>query len=208
LSVREENKLNKNPKIIVRAAVAILTVLVVYLSIFWVDSYYAKHFVKNHNIKMINKIETAQRDNSAGKIKQFDLIIAKIGVSVPVAPNVEGSNEEIYTEALKGGVAHYKGTALPASGSNVLIFGHSSGVWGAGSYSTIFSRLDDLEINDEIKILFNNKENRYLITEKKIIKLTDFSVTKPTEREQLTLMTCWPIGTDRDRLVVIATPYK
>ena len=116
--------------------------------------------------KSDSKIQTT---NTAAKITQFELIIPSLGLDIPVSPNVDAKNEGIYQEALKNGVAHYRGSALPDSGSNVLIFGHSSAVWGNSGYATIFENLNNLESGDNIEISFNGRSLAYQVTEKKII---------------------------------------
>jgi len=138
------------------------------------------------------------------KISQFDLKIDKIGIFASVIPNVDGTNQDIYNESLEKGVAHYKGTALPNSGSNIFIFGHSSTILGVGPYAKIFARLGELDPGDIIEINFNQNIYRYSVFKKEIVLSTDTSVLKPTEKEQLTLMTCWPVGTDKKRLVILA----
>lgn len=140
------------------------------------------------------------------EIMDFNLKIEKINLDVPIIPNVDGRDKNIYNQALDNGVAHYKNTALPNSGSNIVIFGHSSTILGIGKYSRIFSRLNDLVIGEEIILSLNSKEYRYSIREKKIISASDSSVLIATDREQLTLITCWPVGTAQKRLVVIANP--
>jgi len=143
-----------------------------------------------------------------GKITEFNLTIDKLGINVPVTPNVDGNDQKLYDKALNNGVTHYKNTALLGSGSNIVIFGHSSTVWGIGKYAKVFASLDQLNVGDEIKINFNQKEYKYLVNEKKIIAADDLSVILPTEREELTLLTCWPVGTAQKRLAVIARPEK
>ncbi len=207
LSSKKENKLNNYFKLIVRIAIALLTIIVLFLSTDFLDNYYSKHYKKSTNNE-IKRNNPSNNSNVIPIVNQFSLIIPDLSISVMVAPNVDGRNENVYTEALKNGVAHYKGTALPGSGSNILIFGHSSGVLGSGPYSTIFANLDNLVINEEIVINYNNKTSQYIVTEKKIVKQDDLSILEPTEREQLTLMTCWPIGTNQDRLIIIAKPFK
>jgi len=180
--------------------------MVFFALIFFTLNYYENYTNSKNKPKPVKKSIGTITEENAGKVEQFELIIDKIDVSVHVTPNVLGTDNQIYTEALKNGVAHYKGTALPASGSNILIFGHSSAVKGSGAYAKIFSRLKELVSGDEIEIKFNNKNYQYLVTDIKIVSKTDISPIKPTEREQLTLMTCWPIGTDKKRLIVIAIP--
>ena len=89
-------------------------------------------------------------------------------------------------------------------GSNIFIYGHSSSAIDSGPYSKIFVPLDKLQKNDEILVSYNNQEYNYQVVEKKIIDKNDVSVLKPTEKETLTLMTCWPIGTDQKRLIIRA----
>ena len=157
-----------------------------------------------------NKIDPPKRDiihnENFDQITEFNLTIEKLGINTPIIPDVDGKDKEIYNEALKGGVAHYKNTALPNSGSNIVIFGHSSTVFGVGKYAKVFASLNKLDIGDEIKIDFNVKEYKYLVSEKKIIAADDNSVILPTEREELTLLTCWPAGTVEKRLAIIAKP--
>lgn len=190
----------------VRVIAGILTFVLVFVSINLIEFYHSTHYRKNMTTGLLQKNTTIPVESDIGKVKQFELSIPKLGMSVNVVPNVDGGSDDIYNEALKSGVAHYKNTALPGSGSNILIFGHSSGVWGAGSYTKIFSKLNNLVNGDEIVLKYNYKNYKYLVSNKKIIKATDLSPTEPTEREQLTLMTCWPIGTDSQRLTVIAKP--
>ena len=145
-------------------------------------------------------------EDKFGKIEQFNLTIEKLGINVPIIPNVDGTNKEVYNDALKNGVAHYKNTALPNSGSNIVIFGHSSTASGVGEYADIFATLNKLKEGDEIIINFNQKQHVYTVSEKIIIAPDDISVILPTEREELTLLTCWPVGTIEKRLAVIAKP--
>lgn len=145
-------------------------------------------------------------ENTEPAIYQWELKIPKISVSVPVVPNVDGANQKAYDQALNGGVAHFKGTALPDSGSNIFIFGHSSSVLGTGKYDKVFASLNKLANGDEVSLLFNGKEYRYTVFEKKTIAANDTSVLAPTQKEQLTLMTCWPVGTADKRLVIKASP--
>ena len=45
---------------------------------------------------------------------------------------------------------------------------------------------------------------QHSIDRKKIIGGDDTSVLLPTQNEQLTLMTCWPIGASDKRMVIVA----
>ncbi len=138
------------------------------------------------------------------KILEFGLKIEKIGVLAPIIKDVDGSKKSAYNKALLQGVAHYKGTALPGGNSNIFIFGHSSCLLGKGDYCKIFEKLNDLQKGDKVIVYLKNQEYTYEVSSKKVVKNTDTSVLNPTKQEQLTLMTCWPIGSNLKRLIVVA----
>lgn len=139
------------------------------------------------------------------KIKEFGLKIDKLNILVPIIKDVDGSNKTAYEKALKGGVAHFKGTSLPGEKGNIFIFGHSSAET-RGNYSKIFVSLNDLGKDDEIVVFYQGNEHKYTVSEKKIVEATEISVLAKGKKEILTLMTCWPIGTKEKRLIIQAKP--
>lgn len=139
--------------------------------------------------------------------QDFHLVIPKLNLSAPVIADVDGTDKDAYFKALEGGVAHFKGTAKPGEGSNIFIFGHSSFYWyKPGDYKEIFKTLPDLTIGDEIILWYNSKEYRYKVTETKEVQPNEVDVLQPTKQEQVTLMTCVPVGTTLRRLIVIGKP--
>lgn len=139
--------------------------------------------------------------------QEFSLSIPSLEISTPVIINVDGNDKEAYFKALEGGVAHYAGTALPGTGGNIFIFGHSSYyAWAPGSYKEIFKTLEDINEGDEIDVQYNGKKYTYVVESTKVVDPTDVSVLSPTTTEQLTLMTCVPPGTAEQRLIVVAKP--
>lgn len=134
----------------------------------------------------------------------FDLAISKLNVAAPVNTDVDPSDEAKYDEALKGGVNHMPGTALPDKGAgNIVIYGHSSSN-EAGNYSKVFATLNDLSSGDIIGIKYGESKYNFAVVEKKIIEADDLSVLDQTDGQYLTLLTCWPIGTTDKRLAIIA----
>lgn len=139
--------------------------------------------------------------------QDFHLVVSKLSINAPVIADVDGTDKDAYFKALEGGVAHFKGTTKPGEGSNIFIFGHSSFYWyKPGDYKEIFKTLPDLIVGDEIILWYQAKEYRYKVTETKEVQPTAVDVLKPTEQEQVTLMTCVPPGTTLRRLIVIAKP--
>jgi LPXTG-site transpeptidase (sortase) family protein len=130
------------------------------------------------------------------------LIISKIAVDAPVIWNV---SEDQTLTALEKGVAHYQGTALPGQIGNVFISGHSSYYWwNEGSYKEVFALLDKLEVGDKITINYDNIQYNYEVVSKKVVGPNDLSVLEQGTGHNLSLMTCVPVGTNLNRLVVLA----
>ena len=59
--------------------------------------------------------------------KDMYITIEEVGIeNIIITANVESSEERIYDQHLKRGVAHFKGTPIPGDGGNSFIYGHSS----------------------------------------------------------------------------------
>lgn len=147
------------------------------------------------------------QDNEKEQISgQYSLSIEKINLSAPIILNVDGSNKETYMRALEDGVAHLKSTALPGTNGNLVIFGHSSYfVDKPGNYKKIFAGLNELQVNDKIKIKSEGKIYTYNVNNKSIVKPTDISVVSQNlSKKELTLITCWPINSTEKRLIIKA----
>lgn len=130
------------------------------------------------------------------------LVIDKLKISAPIFWDVDESN---IIERLKNGVAHYKGTSRPGEGGNVFIVGHSSNyVWVKSDYNNVFALLDKLVKGDRIEVRFGDVSYYYDVIETKVIKPDQVDALSDTNSEILSLMTCWPVGTTLNRLVVIS----
>lgn len=159
---------------------------------------------------------------STSKIKNIDLsveitpyenriIIPVIGKNIPLIDikqqKVEWVNElnDIFMEELENGVIRYPGSAKPGEEGNSFIFGHSSNFpWIQWDYNDVFALLDHVSYDDEIIVYYGQEKHTYKIRTKDVISPGDVSVLKddPSDRSKLTLMTCWPIGTTLNRLVL------
>jgi sortase A len=136
------------------------------------------------------------------------LIVPKINVDVPVLYGV-GSDYNSQMAAMAKGVAQF---AIPGADSrpgqvgNTVIAGHSSNdLFDSGSYKFIFAQLDKLNAGDTIYANYNSKRYTYIVTGKEVVKPTDVSkLVYPTTKPILTLLTCTPLGTSINRLLVIA----
>lgn len=134
----------------------------------------------------------------------FSILIPKIGANSRVLPDVDPANEKIYLEALKMGVAHAAGTAFPVEGGHIFLFAHSTDYfWNVGSYNAVFYLLNKLEKGDEVNLFFKGQRVVYQVVDKRIVDPSQVEfLTRKTNREFLTLQTCWPPGTTLKRLLV------
>lgn len=138
------------------------------------------------------------------------LTIAKLNIQVPVIPEVDASRQYNYNTALKNGVAHMKGTAaLDSTTGNSFIFGHSSRfIRSGGPYDTVFANLDKLKEGDELWLTNNGQAEKYQVVRSQSVSANDSSVTESKSHRQITLMSCWPIGTTFKRWIVQADLVK
>lgn len=140
----------------------------------------------------------------------FSIVIPKIGANAKVLSNVDPSDERIYLEALKKGVAHAAGTSFPGEGSHIFLFAHSTDYfWNVGLYNAVFYLLYKLEKGDEIDLFYQGKRYVYQVIGKNIVNPSQVEyLTRKSNKEFLTLQTCWPPGTTLQRLLVFAVPKR
>lgn len=133
--------------------------------------------------------------------------IPKIHAQAPLLLNVDPTNQSIYGEALKHGVAQAKGTYLPGENGRSFLFAHSSGnPIEQTRFNTIFVRLGELKVGDDIEIKRDNKVYKYRVTASKIVSANDTQYLKRSSTPGIIIQTCWPIGTSLKRLLVFAAP--
>lgn len=134
------------------------------------------------------------------------LLIPKLNVDVPI--NFGVSLNEVMS-AMNHGVAHYRiagASAYPGEIGNFVITGHSAGdIYSSNQYKYIFSGLERLEDGDLIYVNYNSVRYTYRVIKKEIVDPSNVAaLVIDTDKPLLTLVTCTPLGTSRNRLLVIA----
>ena len=95
-------------------------------------------------------------------------------------------------------VGHIPGTALPGERGNVGVAGHRD---------TFFRALKDLQPNDEITFTTHSGSFHYLVESLTVVEPSNIGVLKPTDRQSLTMVTCFPfnyVGNAPRRFIVRA----
>ena len=98
----------------------------------------------------------------------------------------------------KKGPGHYPGTPMPGQAGNAAIAGHRT------TYGAPFYDLDKLQPGDPIDVTTAQGEFRYEVVETKIVAPSQVEVLEPTGDNRLTLTTCNPRFSARERLIVVA----
>ena len=119
-----------------------------------------------------------------------------VSVSAPIVEGVE-------LEDIEKGVGHHKTTAWPGLTGNVVLAGHN---WYPckSQYCRVFCDLEKLKIGDKVAVYYNQGKFVYKVIERKIVSPKHTEILKQTEEPTLTLYTCYPRLTARQRLVYVA----
>lgn len=136
------------------------------------------------------------------------LIIPKINVDAPVVYGI-GYDNDSQMAAMEKGVAHF---AIPGANSkpgeigNTVLSGHSSNdLFDSGNYKFIFAQLDRLVEGDTIYANYEGVRYAYVITKKEVVKPNEVNkLIYKTDKPVMTLITCTPLGTALNRLLVTA----
>jgi LPXTG-site transpeptidase (sortase) family protein len=195
---------------IVLVAMSALLLLLTFFPVVKEEATYLFSAKDKNTISMTREEASAENISPSDVIypmdENFGLVIPKISANAKVIDNVDWQNSKEYQVALTKGVAHAKGTSYPGEEGNVFIFSHSGGdFYEASRYNAVFYLLNKMEKGDEIDAYYQGKKITYLVSETKIIGADEVKYLDGTPGQKtLTLMTCWPAGTDWKRLIVIA----
>jgi len=104
------------------------------------------------------------------------------------------------TATLHLGLWHRPASSIPLAGGNTVIIGHRF------TYSdpAVFYHLDKVEVGDPITVYWQQQRYDYKVTSKQVVSPSDMAIERNTAKPELTLYTCTPLWTSRDRLVIVA----
>lgn len=97
------------------------------------------------------------------------------------------------------GAWHRPRSSTPNKGGNTVIVGHRF------TYSSpaIFYHLDKIELGETFAIWWEGREYVYRVTQTKVVDASAIEIEANTEKPIVTLYTCTPIWTAKDRLVIV-----
>ncbi len=152
----------------------------------------------------------AAQSNTAGPVEveeeDFTLIIPKIKVKAPIVRAEENTPESILL-SLERGVGIYPTSAGIGKKGRSVILGHSSlASWYKGNYAYVFSLLAKLRPGDKFYVTAPGKRYTYLVLSNRNLppKEADQFLSIPTQKSELDLITCYPVGSASQRTIVRA----
>lgn len=107
-----------------------------------------------------------------------------------------GDNEKLINK----GVWHIPRSSTPDKGSNTVLAGHRF------TYKdpAVFYHLDKVSPGDPVIMVYDGKLYNYKVTETKIVNPEDVYIEDPSDDKRLTLYTCHPLWSIKQRLVIVA----
>lgn len=163
-------------------------------------------FATRQEVINYNNFELTPSDNR--------VVIGKIGKNVPVVtvPDTKlingdytGLEKDIQAALLKG-IVHYPGTVNPGEIGNTFFTGHSSNyVWAKGNYNDVFALLNEMVVGDKVTTYWEGQKYIYQVYDIKTVAPTETWVLQQSGNEYpsiMTLMTCTPVGTSLNRLII------
>jgi sortase A len=156
---------------------------------------FARHWVQPHAASGLTApgaaaAYRANRVRNAAPLTRLRL--RRLGIDVVVVQGVTA-------DALRAGAGHYPNTPLPGEHGNVAIAGHRV------TYGHPFQRLDEVRRGDVVELATPVGEFVYEVTVAPFaVAPADLSVLRQDPRSLLTLTTCHPEHSARERLVVQA----
>lgn len=157
---------------------------------------------KNHAFAMLEELEVLPSDNR--------IYIPSINKNIPLVDVPKHNDwQKLETDiqaGLQNGVVVHPVSHEPGNFGNFFVTGHSSYyAWDNGRYKDVFALLHELKVKEIVHIYWEGKKFTYKIGEKKVVSPTEVSVLdQPSDKKILTLMTCTPIGTNKNRLILTA----
>lgn len=158
------------------------------------------YWIKLKTGKISNEIAYSDNNQPGTKPIPQDnrLVIPQMGLDTSI-------NEGKYSDTLKKGVWRRPQTSTPDKGGNTVIVGHRF------TYSdgpAIFYHLDKLKVGDQFAVFWQGKKYLYQAQEVRVVEPHQTEIEQNTDEPTLTLYTCTPMWTSKQRLVVIAKPVE
>lgn len=142
----------------------------------------------------------------------WTIAIPNLGIRAPVLlPSMKhwsGRAWDMLEEQMQVGLNHgavaYPHSSGPGKNGNLIIAGHSSPPderSAQSPYGALFEHLPDISIGEEIQV----GSALYRVRDKFVVSPEEVSILEQQDDESvLKLITCYPVGTTKERMIVVA----
>lgn len=140
---------------------------------------------------------------------EVKIIIKALNISAPIVLS-NSVSDKVLLEDLTKGVVRYPTTAFAGQDGNMVLSGHSSNYsWIKSDYNYVFRSIGKLKVGDEIVVRVTQMNGKtfdytYRMTGHAIVTPDDPEIFANSSKPTLTLVTCWPLGTQLKRYIVTA----
>lgn len=171
----------------------LLSPLIPYVSLWW-----AQRTDKSGGFVYDTKLVPAD----SPKINKDDLkpIPKENRLVIPSMQLDEEIHEGKYASTLNKGVWRKPYTSSPDKGGNTVLAGHRFNY----SKTSVFYHLDKIKQGDRFPLYWNGQEYNYEVSNILVVSPLALEVEKNTEEPMLTIYTCTPVWTSKQRLVIQA----
>jgi len=141
------------------------------------------------------------------------IIVPSLWLDVPIVTaehmDVTDFTKANFDDELNEWIVKYPTTPAPGEEWNTLLFGHTSyQVWKTNPYGTIFKDLPKLKDSTLIQILREGNLYEYKVVDLFIVNpkqvANQYMTYQNAGGSYITLMWCYPLGTDNKRIMVVA----
>jgi len=136
------------------------------------------------------------------------LYIPRINKNVPLITVPQHQNwnqlEKNIQSGLQEGVVVHPVSHSPGNFGNFFLTGHSSYyTWDDGRLKDVFALLHEVKVGDSVEVYWEGKKYVYKIKAEEVVSPTAVEVlNQPKDKFLITLMTCTPVGTNKNRLIL------
>ncbi len=109
--------------------------------------------------------------------------------------------EGVDAHTMNKGFWHFPPSNLPGQRGNMVVIGHRYAKLPPDKDT--FFNLDKVKVGDKIEVVQSDNKFIYIVTETKVVEKHDISVLQDYSDYRITLITCSPLWTSKQRLVIV-----
>jgi sortase A len=148
-------------------------------------------------------VENISIEEYVGSVSEIDPILEELDTKLYInSISVEG---EIFqgpdSRTMDKGFWHFPASVYPGQQGNSVIISHR--YLHIPPAKDTFYNLDKVRKGDSIVVEQEDNQYRYIVSEVKVVEKNDVSVLQDSLDHQITLITCTPLWTSKQRLAVI-----